>query len=103
MSGKMIPVRVALRARPLIPKEENEGCQTCLWFNSQEPQVVLGKDKAFTFDYVFSPSNNQQDVYDKAARKLVKSTFKGQNSNIILSVLILLLIFVFTVFCRTFY
>lgn len=77
MSGKVIPVRVALRARPLILKEENEGCQTCLWFNSNEPQVVIGKDKAFTFDYVFSPKDNQQDVYEKAVRKLVKNTFKG--------------------------
>jgi kinesin family protein 4/21/27 len=76
--SKVIPVRVALRARPLIPREENEGCQTCLWFNPNEPQVVLGKDKAFTFDYVFSPNDNQQDVYEKAAQKLVKSTFKGK-------------------------
>ena len=80
MSGKVIPVRVALRARPLIPREENEGCQTCLWFNSDETQVVLGKDKAFTFDYVFSPKHNQQDVYEKAAQSLVESTFKGEMS-----------------------
>ncbi|KAK7485932.1 hypothetical protein BaRGS_00022798 [Batillaria attramentaria] len=83
MSGKVIPVRVALRARPLIPKEENEGCQTCLWFNPNEPQLVLGKDKAFTYDYVFSPNHNQQDVYDKAAQRLVKSTFKGYNATVL--------------------
>ena len=80
MSGSVIPVRVALRARPLIPREENEGCQKCLWFNSNETQVVLGKDKAFTFDYVFSPNHNQQDVYEKAAQTLIQSTFKGQMS-----------------------
>lgn len=83
MSGKVIPVRVALRARPLISKEENEGCQSCLWFNPSEPQVVLGKDKAFTYDYVFSPSHNQQDVYDKAAQRLIKSTFKGYNATVL--------------------
>ncbi|XP_025088015.1 chromosome-associated kinesin KIF4-like [Pomacea canaliculata] len=83
MSGKVIPVRVALRARPLILKEENEGCQTCLWFNSNEPQVVIGKDKAFTFDYVFSPKDNQQDVYEKAVRKLVKNTFKGYHATVL--------------------
>ncbi|XP_076467729.1 chromosome-associated kinesin KIF4A-like isoform X3 [Babylonia areolata] len=83
MSGKVIPVRVALRARPLIPREMNEGCQTCLWYNSDEPQVILGKDKAFTFDYVFSPNDNQQDVYEKAAQKLVKSTFKGYNATVL--------------------
>lgn len=35
----MIPVRVALRCRPLVPKEISEGCQMCLSFVSGEPQV----------------------------------------------------------------
>ncbi|XP_070197100.1 chromosome-associated kinesin KIF4-like isoform X2 [Littorina saxatilis] len=81
--GKVIPVQVALRARPLIAKEENEGCQTCLWFTPDEPQVTLGKDKAFTFDYVFSPNHNQQDVYESSAKKLIVSTFKGYNATVI--------------------
>ena len=37
--AKGIPVRVALRCRPLVTKEVNEGCQCCLTFNSGEPQV----------------------------------------------------------------
>lgn len=36
---KVIPVRVALRCRPLVPKEINEGCQGCLTFVPGEPQV----------------------------------------------------------------
>lgn len=36
---KVIPVRVALRCRPLVPKEINEGCQCCLTFVPGEPQV----------------------------------------------------------------
>lgn len=36
---KGIPVRVALRCRPLVPKEINEGCQCCLTFVPGEPQV----------------------------------------------------------------
>ncbi|XP_076446385.1 chromosome-associated kinesin KIF4A-like isoform X13 [Babylonia areolata] len=80
---QVIPVRVALRARPLIPREENEGCQTCLWFHPDEPQVILGKDKAFTYDYVFSPSQNQQDVYNKSAQQLVKSIFEGYNATVL--------------------
>lgn len=42
---KGIPVRVALRCRPLLPKEISEGCQVCLSFVPREPQVrsrVLG-------------------------------------------------------------
>lgn len=36
---RAIPVRVALRCRPLVPKEMDEGCQTCLSFVPGEPQV----------------------------------------------------------------
>lgn len=36
---KGIPVRVALRCRPLVPKEISEGCQMCLSFVPGEPQV----------------------------------------------------------------
>ena len=75
--GKVIPVRVALRSRPLIPKEEREGCTTCLQFIPGEPQVILGNDRAFTFDYVFSPTTSQEEVYDKSVASLVKAIFKG--------------------------
>lgn len=37
---KVIPVRVALRCRPLVAKELNEGCQSCLTFVPGEPQVT---------------------------------------------------------------
>ncbi len=40
---KVIPVRVALRCRPLVPKEISEGCQCCLTFVPGEPQVCLRK------------------------------------------------------------
>lgn len=36
---KGIPVKVALRCRPLVPKEISEGCQMCLSFVPGEPQV----------------------------------------------------------------
>lgn len=38
---KVIPVRVALRCRPLVPKEINEGCQCCLTFVPGQPQVFI--------------------------------------------------------------
>ncbi|KAG1654867.1 Chromosome-associated kinesin KIF4 [Nymphon striatum] len=49
-----ISVRVCLRCRPLIPKELNDGCQVCLNFTSNNSQVILGKDKAFTYDSAYS-------------------------------------------------
>ncbi|XP_077984667.1 chromosome-associated kinesin KIF4-like [Glandiceps talaboti] len=78
-----LPVRVALRARPLITKELTEGCQLCLTFVSNEPQVILGKDKAFTYDYVFDPQIDQSIVYEKAVAPLVEGIFKGYNATVL--------------------
>ena len=76
--GKDISVRVALRCRPLISKEVSEGCQQCVKFTPGEPQVVLGKDKAFTFDYVMRPEDPQEVVYQKSVENLVDGLFKGR-------------------------
>ena len=78
MSDKVIPVRVALRCRPLIPKEKNEGCETCLSFIPGEEQVMLGNDKAFTYDYVFTPDTPQVEVYERSVLPLVEGIFKGE-------------------------
>ncbi|XP_069130864.1 chromosome-associated kinesin KIF4A-like [Argopecten irradians] len=83
MSDKVIPVRVAVRCRPLIQKEENEGCQVCVQFTKDEPQIILGKMKAFTYDYVFSPCNSQSEVYDMAVHPLLKQIFKGYNATVV--------------------
>lgn len=72
-----IPVRVAVRARPLILREISEGCQQCLQFVPGEPQVILGRDKAFTYDYAFGPTDSQKKLYDEAVSGLVEGIFKG--------------------------
>ena len=38
---KIIPVKVAVRIRPISKKEKNEGCQTALEVVENEPQVRL--------------------------------------------------------------
>ncbi|XP_061164849.1 chromosome-associated kinesin KIF4-like [Saccostrea echinata] len=81
--GKVIPVRVAVRARPLIQKETNEGCQVCVGFTPDEPQIILGKDKAFTYDYVFNPSHSQPYVYQESVFPLIKHIFKGYNATVL--------------------
>lgn len=73
----VIPLRVAVRVRPLIEKEVDEGCQTCLNFIPYEQQIVLGKDRSFTFDFVFRPSDAQVSVYEDAVQPLIKHIFKG--------------------------
>ncbi|XP_022086353.1 chromosome-associated kinesin KIF4A-like [Acanthaster planci] len=83
MPEEDIPVRVALRCRPLIPKEKAEGCQMCLKFIPNEPQVVLGKDKAFTYDFAFGPDTRQNTVYRSAVLPLVEGIFKGYNATVL--------------------
>ncbi|NXS74412.1 KIF4 protein, partial [Pandion haliaetus] len=80
---KVIPVRVALRCRPLVPKETSEGCQMCLSFVSGEPQVVVGSDKSFTYDYVFDPSVEQEEVFNTAVAPLIRGIFKGYNATVL--------------------
>uniref|UniRef100_A0A3B1J8M2 Kinesin family member 4 n=1 Tax=Astyanax mexicanus TaxID=7994 RepID=A0A3B1J8M2_ASTMX len=80
---KVIPVRVALRCRPLVPKEINEGCQCCLTFVPGEPQVVVGSDKAFTYDYVFDPTTEQEEVFNMAVSPLLSGLFKGYNATVL--------------------
>ncbi|KAG7321201.1 hypothetical protein KOW79_015616 [Hemibagrus wyckioides] len=80
---KVIPVRVALRCRPLVAKELNEGCQSCLTFVPGEPQVVVGNDKAFTYDYVFDPTTEQEEVFNTAVLSLISGLFKGYNATVL--------------------
>ncbi|KAI4882516.1 hypothetical protein NFI96_018904 [Prochilodus magdalenae] len=80
---KAIPVRVALRCRPLVPKEISEGCQCCLTFVPGEPQVVVGNDKAFTYDYVFDPATEQEEVFNAAVAPLMSGLFKGYNATVL--------------------
>uniref|UniRef100_A0A8C9TS50 Kinesin family member 4 n=1 Tax=Scleropages formosus TaxID=113540 RepID=A0A8C9TS50_SCLFO len=80
---KVIPVRVALRCRPLVVKEISEGCQNCLTFVPGEPQVIVGNDKAFTYDYVFDPLTEQEEVFNTAVSPLLSGFFKGYNATVL--------------------
>ncbi|XP_042355928.1 kinesin family member 4 [Plectropomus leopardus] len=80
---KVIPVRVALRCRPLVPKEINEGCQCCLTFVPGEPQVIVGTEKAFTYDYVFDPTTEQEEVFNTTVSPLLSGLFKGYHATVL--------------------
>ncbi|KAB7496099.1 Chromosome-associated kinesin KIF4, partial [Armadillidium nasatum] len=82
--SKDIAVRVALRIRPLVPREKSEGCQQCLETSDESPQViVIGTDKAFTYDFVFPPTASQEYIYEKSVSHLVKELFKGYNATVL--------------------
>lgn len=77
-----VPVKVAVRVRPLVGQEKVHNVPQCVRFIPDKPQLILGKDRGFTFDYVFSPKTTQADVYDKCVEPLVKSCMEGYNATV---------------------
>uniref|UniRef100_A0A8D3A1S0 Kinesin-like protein KIF21B n=1 Tax=Scophthalmus maximus TaxID=52904 RepID=A0A8D3A1S0_SCOMX len=75
-------VKVALRIRPQMAKEKIEGCHVCTMVTPGEPQVLLGKDKAFTYDYVFDFDSEQQHIYQACVYKLIDGCFEGYNATV---------------------
>ncbi|XP_070847961.1 kinesin-like protein KIF21A isoform X2 [Chaetodon trifascialis] len=75
-------VRVALRIRPQLAKEKIEGCHICTFVMPGEPQVVLGKDKAFTYDHVFDMDTQQETIYNQCTERLIEGCFEGYNATI---------------------
>ncbi|XP_069765177.1 kinesin-like protein KIF21A isoform X4 [Narcine bancroftii] len=76
-------VRVAVRIRPQLAKEKIEGCHICTSVIPGEPQVVLGKDKAFTFDFVFDMDTQQEEIYLKCVEKLIDGCLEGYNATVL--------------------
>uniref|UniRef100_A0A8C1WRP4 Kinesin family member 21A n=1 Tax=Cyprinus carpio TaxID=7962 RepID=A0A8C1WRP4_CYPCA len=68
--------------RPQLAKEKIEGCHICTFVTPGEPQVVLGKDKAFTYDYVFDMDSTQDTIYANCTEKLIEGCFEGYNATI---------------------
>ncbi|XP_032895499.1 kinesin-like protein KIF21A isoform X2 [Amblyraja radiata] len=76
-------VRVAVRIRPQLAKEKIEGCHICTSVIPGEPQVVLGKDKAFTFDFVFDMDTQQEETYLKCVEELIDGCLEGYNATVL--------------------
>lgn len=60
------------RIRPQNGREKVDMCQICTEVIPEEPQVVLGKDKAFTFDHVFDRDTLQDTIYNSCVKMLVE-------------------------------
>uniref|UniRef100_A0A4W5PU33 Kinesin family member 21A n=1 Tax=Hucho hucho TaxID=62062 RepID=A0A4W5PU33_9TELE len=70
------------RIRPQLAREKIEGCHICTFVTPGEPQVMLGKDKAFTYDYVFDMDSCQDSIYASCTEKLIEGCFEGYNATI---------------------
>ncbi|XP_070112162.1 kinesin-like protein KIF21B isoform X6 [Equus przewalskii] len=76
-------VKVAVRIRPQLSKEKIEGCHICTSVTPGEPQVLLGKDKAFTYDFVFDLDTWQERIYSTCVDKLIEGCFDGYNATVL--------------------
>lgn len=65
-----------------MAKEKIEGCHICTSVTPGEPQILLGKDKAFTYDFVFDIEAHQQQIYGSCVHKLIEGCFEGYNATV---------------------
>lgn len=73
-------VRVVVRVRPLADRERAESavqCVRCL----DSRQLVVGKDRSFSFDHVFHPTSSQGDVFSHIVA-LVDSFLDGYHATV---------------------
>ncbi|XP_064336642.1 kinesin-like protein KIF7 [Camelus dromedarius] len=76
------PVRVALRVRPLLPKELLHGHQSCLRVEPGHGRVTLGRDRHFGFHVVLDEDAGQEAVYQACVQPLVEAFFEGFNATV---------------------
>ncbi|XP_041031027.1 kinesin-like protein kif7 [Carcharodon carcharias] len=76
------PVRVAVRIRPLLPKEILHGHQSCVHIDLDLQQITLGNNRHFQFDVIFDQTSSQDEVYSSCVEPLVEAFFEGFNATV---------------------
>lgn len=77
-----IPVKVAVRIRPLLCKEVLHNHQVCVRDVPNTQQIIIGRDRVFTFDFVFGKNSTQDEVYNICIKPLVLSLVEGYNATV---------------------
>ncbi|KAM6187794.1 kinesin-like protein KIF27 [Sarcoramphus papa] len=77
-----IPVKVAVRIRPLLSKEVLHNHQVCVRLVPNTQQIIIGKDRVFTFDFVFGKHSTQEEVYTVCIKPLLVSLTEGYNATV---------------------
>lgn len=83
MSEPETSVQVAVRIRPQNAREQIDMCRVCTFCSPGQPQIVLGKDKAFTYDFVFDTDSQQEHIYSTSIEPLVEGCFEGYNATVL--------------------
>ncbi|XP_028627916.1 kinesin-like protein KIF27 isoform X4 [Grammomys surdaster] len=77
-----IPIKVAVRIRPLLCKEVLHNYQVCVRDIPNTQQIIIGRDRVFTFDFVFGKNSTQDEVYNTCIKPLVLSLIEGYNATV---------------------
>nr|XP_012635274.1 kinesin-like protein KIF27 isoform X3 [Microcebus murinus] len=77
-----IPIKVAVRIRPLLCKEVLHNHQVCVRVIPNTQQIIIGRDRVFTFDFVFGKNSTQDEVYNMCIKPLVLSLIAGYNATV---------------------
>jgi hypothetical protein len=77
-NSKVITVQVALRIRSLVPRERAGGDNECIRALPGQ-QVIIGNDKDFSFNNVFTQSSPQVEIYETSVKPLLTHLYKGNN------------------------
>lgn len=80
--GDCSAVQVAVRVRPLLPKELLRCHDSCITVDSELHRVTLGHDRHFLCDYLFEESCCQEDVYSVSVEPLIDAFFQGFNATV---------------------
>ncbi|XP_059382936.1 kinesin-like protein kif7 [Carassius carassius] len=75
-------VQVAVRVRPLLPKEILHNHESCITADPEEKRVTLGNDRHFHCDFVFEENSTQEDVYTECVQPLIEAFFHGFNATV---------------------
>ncbi|TRZ20658.1 hypothetical protein HGM15179_006466 [Zosterops borbonicus] len=81
MAAEAAAVRVAVRVRPLLPREALRGHRPCLRGDAATGEVALGR-RRFRFAAVLPETAGQAAVYRACVQPLLRAFFRGFNATV---------------------
>ncbi|XP_077420877.1 kinesin-like protein kif7 [Vanacampus margaritifer] len=80
--GEYSAVQVAVRVRPLLPKELLRCHESCITVDPELQRVTLGHDRHFLCDFLFEETCCQEEVYSSSVQPLIDAFFQGFNATV---------------------
>uniref|UniRef100_A0A1A7X5P4 Kinesin family member 7 n=1 Tax=Iconisemion striatum TaxID=60296 RepID=A0A1A7X5P4_9TELE len=80
--GEFSAVQVAVRVRPLLPKEILHCHESCITVDLELHRVTLGHDRHFVSDFLFEETSCQEEVYSLSVQPLIDAFFQGFNATV---------------------